>query len=56
VELRIFRIVSESRRREMDLQISEKIFIFSGESIVSEFNGVGLLRLRAEQYKLSLIL
>jgi len=43
-------MVSESGiRREMNLQISGKIFIFSEESIVSELNGVGILRSRAEK-------
>ena len=37
----MFQIVSESGRREMNLQISGKIFLFSEESIVSELNGMG---------------
>jgi len=40
----------------MNLQISGEIFIFSEDSIVSVLNGVAILRLRAEKYKLSLIL
>jgi len=42
VELLVFQIVSESGRKEMNLQISGKMFLFSEESIVSELNGVGI--------------
>ena len=55
MELRVFQIVSASRRREMNLWISGKMFIFSEETIVSELSGVGILKLRAEEYKLRLI-
>ena len=55
MELRVFQIVSESGIRKEEFTDFWEIIFFE-ESIVFELNGAGILRLRAEGYKLSLIL